>query len=1680
MGVHGLWELLAPVGRRVSVETLAGRRLAIDASIWMVQFMKAMRDEKGEMVRNAHVLGFFRRICKLLYLRTKPVFVFDGGTPALKRRTVIARRRQRENAQSKLRKTAEKLLLNHLKAMKLKVLAEDIKNQRQNQKNDAKGKQSLPDQTGRMGDDNLEKNDMALLSSNQEKLDEMLAASIQAEEEGGLAKNASKFTAAVPCEEDSEEDDEEMILPEMNGEVDPAVLANLPPSMQLGLLLQSNKQDNEAKGKKIMSDQTEMVGINLENCEVVSRSCNQEKLDEMIAASIAAEEDAGATNNASTSTASIIVEEDVDEDGDDDEEMILPEMHGKVDPAVLAALPPSMQLDLLVQIRERLMAENRQKYQKVKKDPGKFSELQIQSYLKTVAFRREIDQVQKAAAGRGVSGVHSSRIASEAHREFIFSSSFTGDKQVLASARADKNGDKQQAPKEHPSNFRNSVPSTNNVTGATPDESTSVFDDNIETYLDERGHLRVSRVRAMGIRMTRDLQRNLDLMKEIEQEKTNTNKIINTRNLLNERDIDISKSSCSSRKFIETSCGDNVDSIDTGVLRSHPGQKKVLESSVGDNSLNDRNNQCTLKLETPIEISIEDGGESKSFDGDDDLFASLVAGNAVTTNANDILRKQSSGSDSDCDWEEGTVEVKSKVPCVEGNMSDDSEVEWEEGVCGITENTSSFPHECGKTVSKGYFEEEANFQEAIRRSLEDIGDEKCAYASSAEEKLQSFGGEAHKGAEFIDRETKIVEAVLVGKIGKRQNESSCDIVDGVKKMKSVTDLDSPPAQTIQNVSERENFCGGMQCAESVTPSGTKEVHMITEQVLGTFNEDDSLSTLPNTLEKNKAHSFDALSCDATNWVDDQKNEIEAEPSCHIVEMANPAALTGSLTEKLTNDCDVDKTWVKEKSHDNFFQESEHSWDKSSLNSDANARVEATEANLEEEMLILGQECTNLGDEQRRLERNVESVSSEMFTECQELLQMFGIPYIIAPMEAEAQCAYMELTNLVDGVVTDDSDVFLFGAQSVYKNIFDDRKYVETYFMKDVEKELGLSREKLIRMALLLGSDYTEGVSGIGIVNAIEVVNAFPEEDGLHKFRDWIESPDPTILGKFDGETGSSAKKRGSKFGDKDINSQSNKEEVSAFDQNNCPGQEHKQSADLIEEIKQTFMDKHRKVSKNWHIPSSFPSEAVSVAYTCPQVDKSTEPFTWGKPDHFVLRKLCWEKFGWGTQKADELLIPVLKEYVKRETQLRLEAFYTFNERFARIRSKRIKKAVKGIAGNQSSELIDDAAQEVSRSRKKGSISTDEPGGDKSEKLSEGTEKGVFRDQRNSKGKSTIKQLRKRRTTEVPVPSDRPKPAEMARTTNRRLHANGKGRGRGRKVLGRGKGKENPSAEASETSSSKGDDDDDDGMDLHMETVEGSGEVRRSGRLRKPVNYRVNDLENDDVDDPLDHCDTKCSNEESGEQLLSWDEGKCEEGSSRFSEKKQQNAGNLSPNAGLCNDYLETGGGFCPVEDETGELAGGGFCPDEDETGELGLSQHHDPSFEAEVSEDYLKMGGRLCRDGQIGNDRDEIGVQATAAASEDSDLPNFSGYVNKVDFGNASVQSSVGTKRPLQGFEGCERTGAYDAEQSINDEIASKNDDHSKLSVLLQENTVDNSGQPSVGVGALSAMPFLRKKRRQT
>lgn len=119
-----------------------------------------------------------------------------------------------------------------------------------------------------------------------------------------------------------------------------------------------------------------------------------------------------------------------------------------------------------------------------------------------------------------------------------------------------------------------------------------------------------------------------------------------------------------------------------------------------------------------------------------------------------------------------------------------------------------------------------------------------------------------------------------------------------------------------------------------------------------------------------------------------------------------------------------------------------------------------------------------------------------------MLRLFGIPYITAPMEAEAQCAELVALGLVDGVITDDSDVFLFGGLRVFKNMFNQSKTVECFLLADLARELGLDRDKLVRLAYLLGSDYVGGLPGVGPVMAMELLSEFPGEDGLFQFREW--------------------------------------------------------------------------------------------------------------------------------------------------------------------------------------------------------------------------------------------------------------------------------------------------------------------------------------------------------------------------------------------------------------------------------------------------------------------------------------------------------------------------------------------------------------------------------------------------
>ena len=65
-----------------------------DVSIWLNQAVKGARDAQGNPLSHAHLLVLFNRICKLLYYHIKPVFVFDGATPTLKKKTLVREGRE--------------------------------------------------------------------------------------------------------------------------------------------------------------------------------------------------------------------------------------------------------------------------------------------------------------------------------------------------------------------------------------------------------------------------------------------------------------------------------------------------------------------------------------------------------------------------------------------------------------------------------------------------------------------------------------------------------------------------------------------------------------------------------------------------------------------------------------------------------------------------------------------------------------------------------------------------------------------------------------------------------------------------------------------------------------------------------------------------------------------------------------------------------------------------------------------------------------------------------------------------------------------------------------------------------------------------------------------------------------------------------------------------------------------------------------------------------------------------------------------------------------------------------------------------------------------------------------------------------------------------------------------------
>ncbi|XP_015706948.1 DNA repair protein complementing XP-G cells isoform X1 [Coturnix japonica] len=500
--------------------------------------------------------------------------------------------------------------------------------------------------------------------------------------------------------------------------------------------------------------------------------------------------------------------------------------------------------------------------------------------------------------------------------------------------------------------------------------------------------------------------------------------------------------------------------------------------------------------------------------------------------------------------------------------------------------------------------------------------------SMSTDKNYSFVEDTRKGKEVVETE-----------INGSKIDSTCLEDNNVNLC--IQNPSCSPSQTSIVPLIRGETAGFSQTEENLkTCEIIEEVHSQTEENTSEVQKENEILTAtegPKEEEEGPSQSEDSDSDGSFIEVDAVISNEDAFPTEYDERLGDKTALSeaeedghDTITKNLLNESDeVQLTNSQGAEEEDNIKDAEDEWQDISLE-----ELEDLENDLSAEQEVLQ-------SQKQQQERVASSVTGQMFLESQELLRLFGIPYIEAPMEAEAQCAILDLTDQTSGTITDDSDVWLFGARHVYKNFFSQNKYVEYYQYVDFQNQLGLDRSKLINLAYLLGSDYTEGIPNVGFVTAMEILNEFPGRglEPLIKFAEWWNE------------------------------AQKNKR------------------------IRPNPRDTRvKKKLRELQLSSGFPNPAVAEAYLKPVVDETRGSFTWGKPDVEQIREFCKDHFGWNRTKTDEILLPVMKQLNLQQTQLRIDSFFRLEQHEKQaIKSQRLRRAVSCLKRKENDEILEATA-----------------------------------------------------------------------------------------------------------------------------------------------------------------------------------------------------------------------------------------------------------------------------------------------------------------------------------------------------------------------------------------------------
>ncbi|KAI9843571.1 MAG: Elongation of fatty acids protein 2 [Sclerophora amabilis] len=144
------------------------------------------------------------------------------------------------------------------------------------------------------------------------------------------------------------------------------------------------------------------------------------------------------------------------------------------------------------------------------------------------------------------------------------------------------------------------------------------------------------------------------------------------------------------------------------------------------------------------------------------------------------------------------------------------------------------------------------------------------------------------------------------------------------------------------------------------------------------------------------------------------------------------------------------------------------------------KSEATEAHEEAKE-------TGTAEEVEKFSRRTVRVTREHNEECKKLLKLMGVPFIVAPTEAEAQCAVLCREGKVYAAASEDMDTLCFNSPILLRHLtFSEQRKepIQEIHLDKVLAGLNMEMPQFIDLCILLGCDYVDPIPGIGHTRAL--------------------------------------------------------------------------------------------------------------------------------------------------------------------------------------------------------------------------------------------------------------------------------------------------------------------------------------------------------------------------------------------------------------------------------------------------------------------------------------------------------------------------------------------------------------------------------------------------------------------